>query len=62
LEEGNFTGPLHFAEMVKEYLDVVAEVKKEGGKVIVGGERIEGKGNYVMPTIVEIGKDKDVVN
>ena len=48
-------GPLHTKDSVKEYEDGIAEIKKQGGKILYGGEVIrEKKGNFVLPTIVEI--------
>ena len=36
------------------YKDGLEEIKKQGGKILCGGEVIEGPGNYVKPTLVEI--------
>ena len=47
-------GPLHTKASVQEYLEGLEEIKKQGGKVIYGGHKLEGEGNYVEPTLVEI--------
>ena len=48
-------GPLHSKDSVKEYEDGIAEIKKQGGKILYGGSAIKDKsGNFVLPTIVEI--------
>lgn len=33
----------------------------QGGKVLTGGKAIEGEGNFVEPTIIEISADAAVV-
>ena len=52
LEEGVLLGPLHSAEAVQKFQDAVAEAKKLGGKVEVGGEVMDRPGYYVQPTII----------
>lgn len=54
LIEGNICGPLHTEQAVKAYADAVEESKREGGHIVVGGQRVTGAdgGKYVEPTIV----------
>lgn len=40
----------------------VADAKAQGGKVAVGGEVIDGPGNFVQPTVIESTHDMEVVN
>lgn len=48
-------GPLHTKAAVKEYVEGLSEIQKQGGKVLYGGKVLtEMKGNFVQPTIVEI--------
>jgi aldehyde dehydrogenase family 7 protein A1 len=54
-------GPLHTKAAVKEYLDGLEEIKKQGGKILCGGEKVEGPGNYVKPTLVEIDADAEIL-
>jgi aldehyde dehydrogenase family 7 protein A1 len=54
LDSSTLCGPLHNKAAVKEYTDAVEEITKAGGKLLIGGKPIEGKGNYVEPTIFEI--------
>lgn len=54
LETTTLMGPLHTAGAVKEYEEGLAEIAKQGGKVLTGGKRIDRAGNWVEPTIVEI--------
>ena len=57
LLENNLVGPLVDKSAVKAFLNAIEEVKKEGGKVLIGGEVLEGEkypsGNYVIPALVE---------
>ena len=46
----------------RRYLDAVEKAKAAGGKVETGGAAIEGKGNFVLPTIVTgLTNDAEVV-
>jgi aldehyde dehydrogenase (NAD+) len=57
LDEKNHIGPLIDKNTVVSFLDALAQVGKEGGKVICGGEVLKGEGFesgcYVRPAIVE---------
>ena len=57
LDENNHVGPLIDKDAVKSYLDALKAVKKEGGKVLVEGGVLKGKGYesgcYVKPAIAE---------
>lgn len=67
LEAGTLMGPLHTKAAVKEYLDGLEEIKKQGGKILHGGEVYKGvanggeQGNYVLPTLVEISPSAAIV-
>ena len=63
LDKNNLMGPLHTPAAVKEYTEGLAEIKKQGGKVLAGGNVINNGtgGNYVEPTIVSIPHDKPIV-
>jgi aldehyde dehydrogenase family 7 protein A1 len=55
-------GPLHSKAGVQQYVDGLAEIVKQGGKILTGGKVIEGvAGNYVEPTIVAIAHDAPIV-
>jgi aldehyde dehydrogenase family 7 protein A1 len=61
-EPETLCGPLHTKGAIKEYLEGLEEIKKQGGKILIGGKRIEGKeGNYVEPTIVAIDKNAEIL-
>ncbi|HMO62622.1 MAG TPA: aldehyde dehydrogenase family protein [Ferruginibacter sp.] len=57
LDEKNHVGPLIDAVAVQQYLDAIAQCKQEGGKFIVEGAVLKGKGYesgcYVRPCIAE---------
>ncbi len=60
LEWGVLMGPLIDAKAVEEMQRALLEIKKEGGKVLYGGEvlsgGIYGAGTYVSPCICEVRK------
>lgn len=57
LDQKNHVGPLIDKDAVQTFVDALKQVKKEGGKVISGGQVLSGKGYesgcYVVPAIVE---------
>jgi len=57
LNPDNLMGPLIDKKAVEVYQDALEQVKKEGGKIIFGGEKLTGKGyeagTYVVPAIAE---------
>ena len=64
LEREVFTGPVIDDAAVKRFTEAVAEVKRSGGSVLTGGERMRDggleKGSYVAPTVVEAPDDSYV--
>jgi len=57
----NLMGPLNSRDAVNAYLGAIEKAKASGGKVETGGAAIEGKGNFVLPTIVTGLKNSDEV-
>ena len=57
LERDVYLGPVIDERAVDTYLKAADDVRSGGGKVLLGGERIEdgdlGRGNFVKPAIVE---------
>ncbi len=57
LEDGNLVGPLVDSMAKDNFLNALASVQKEGGKLIYGGRVLTGDkyagGHYVMPALVE---------
>ena len=52
LKKGTLMGPLIDAGAVNGYLDTLKSVRKLGGKILCGGERLDRPGHFVKPTIV----------
>lgn len=65
LNEKNHMGPLIDAEAVAAYKNALAEVARQGGKILHGGQVLEGEayasGCYVQPTICEVQNDDAIV-
>lgn len=61
LDDQTLMGPLHTPNAVKDYVKGIADIKKEGGKILHGGNALKGEGNYVEPTIIEINHDAECV-
>lgn len=65
LDENNHVGPLIDQDAVKMYLAAIEKVKAEGGKAVVEGEVLSGKGYesgcYVKPAIYEAEADYEIV-
>lgn len=59
----NLMGPVHSQEAVTRYNEALQEAKKQGGRVLVGGEQVKHRvkgyegGNWVTPAIVYYGKN-----
>jgi aldehyde dehydrogenase family 7 protein A1 len=61
MDSKTLMGPMHSEAGVKQFEDGVAEIQRQGGRILCGGKRIPGPGNYVEPTIAEIAHDADIV-
>ncbi|MCJ7757006.1 MAG: aldehyde dehydrogenase family protein [Gillisia sp.] len=65
LDENNHVGPVIDKDAVKNYQDALDKVVKEGGKIIVEGGVLEGKGYesgcYVKPAIAEAENHYEIV-
>ena len=65
LDENNHVGPLIDKAAVKSYQRALREIKKEGGKFLVRGGVLTGKGYesgcYVKPAIAEVVNDFEIV-
>ena len=57
----NLMGPLNSRDAVNAYLGAIEKARASGGKIETGGAAIEGKGNFVLPTIVTGLKNSDEV-
>lgn len=65
LDVNNHVGPLIDKNAVKDFTTALERVKKEGGKIIFGGEVLSGKGyesgSYVVPALVEAENHYEIV-
>lgn len=65
LDEDYLVGPLIDNGSVELFSNAVAKVKEEGGKVLFGGQKLEGagfeSGNYVVPCIAEAENHYEIV-
>ena len=61
LNQDTLMGPLHTKDAVKNYVEGMKQIQQQGGKILCGGKAVEGEGNYVEPTIVEIKPDAPIV-
>jgi aldehyde dehydrogenase (NAD+) len=65
LEKDTLMGPLIDTAAVEDMVAALERVRKEGGTVVCGGERLEGAqypgGGYVTPCIVEAKNDYAIV-
>jgi acyl-CoA reductase-like NAD-dependent aldehyde dehydrogenase len=55
LEEGVLCGPLHNRAAVAAFEKGVAAAKQQGGRLLTGGSVVQRAGNFVQPTVFEIG-------
>jgi aldehyde dehydrogenase (NAD+) len=65
LDATNHVGPLIDKQAVTMYNDALKKVKKEGGKFVIEGGVLKGKGYesgcYVKPAIAEVKNDYEIV-
>ncbi|MCS6794443.1 MAG: aldehyde dehydrogenase family protein [Raineya sp.] len=61
LDSKTLVGPLIDKDAVRMFQQALQKVQQEGGKLLVGGEVLEGKGNYVKPAIVEAENHYEMV-
>ncbi|NNF01239.1 MAG: aldehyde dehydrogenase family protein [Bacteroidia bacterium] len=65
LDNDTLVGPLIDTGAKKDFLNAIEKVKKEGGKIIYGGEELSGDGYesgcYVKPCIAEVENHFEIV-
>lgn len=65
LDQKNHVGPLIDMNAVKDFTTALDRVKQEGGKIIYGGDVLEGEnyksGSYVVPALVEAENHYEIV-
>jgi aldehyde dehydrogenase (NAD+) len=61
LDKHNLMGPLIDERAVSQFKQAMEIIKKQGGKIIFGGEVIAREGYFVEPTLVEAKNDWEIV-
>lgn len=61
LDQKNLMGPLIDQHAVEQFMQAVADAKQQGGKVLVGGNKVDKPGFFVEPTIIEAQNDWEIV-
>ncbi|EGR30325.1 hypothetical protein IMG5_134990 [Ichthyophthirius multifiliis] len=54
LDSKTLCGPLHSTNQISIFERGLKDIQEQGGKILVGGKKVEGNGNFVQPTIVEM--------
>ena len=61
LEEGTLMGPVISEAAIGQMMSALQTAQEQGGRIITGGNRVEGPGYFVEPTIVALPKDASIV-
>jgi aldehyde dehydrogenase (NAD+) len=61
IDTSTLMGPLIDKGAVERYLQAIAQAKAAGGKVVTGEKVLEGRGNFVAPTIIRARNDWPIV-
>ncbi|PID93211.1 MAG: aldehyde dehydrogenase family protein [Bacteroidetes bacterium] len=65
LDENYLVGPLVDTDAVQMYRDAIAQVEKEGGRIVFGGDVLKGEGyesgTYVVPALAEVENHYQIV-
>jgi aldehyde dehydrogenase (NAD+) len=60
-DDGVLLGPLIRESAAQRFEAAVAEAKRQGGKIVCGGNRIQRPGFYVEPTIIAANRQMEIV-
>jgi aldehyde dehydrogenase (NAD+) len=61
LDDATLMGPLVDGQAVEEFKTAMAQIKKEGGEVLHGGEAIDPPGYFVQPTLIKAHPKMEIV-
>jgi len=61
LHKDTLCGPLHTKIQVTQFTEALKKAQEQGGSLIHGGKVLEREGNFVVPAIVAIRHDADIV-
>jgi aldehyde dehydrogenase (NAD+) len=56
LDPSTLVGPLVSEQSVENFLDALEQAKKQGGEVLIGGDKLDRPGHFVTPAIVRAPK------
>ena len=60
LDDRTLMGPLVDDWAVKTYVEAIDTIRKEGGEILCGGNKIDGPGQFVEPTLVKASVDMPI--
>jgi aldehyde dehydrogenase (NAD+) len=60
-EDGVLMGPLISEAAVQEMLRAVEATRQQGGRILYGGQRMPGPGNFVQPTLTRVQPGMPIV-
>jgi acyl-CoA reductase-like NAD-dependent aldehyde dehydrogenase len=61
-DDGTYIGPLTRAPQLKVLESQVKDARKKGARILAGGSRVKGKGNWFEPTVlVDVNHSMDVM-
>lgn len=60
LEEGTLMGPLAGEQAVKQMMDALEIGREQGAQIVYGGNRLDGAGFFVEPTIAMVPKGASI--
>lgn len=62
LDESTLCGPLHSKFSLKLYSNTIEKIKQDpNAKILCGGKRVDRKGFFVEPTIVQVNSDSPII-
>ena len=61
LDQKTLMGPLINSSAVEDFSNAIEKAVSSGGEVLYGGSTIDGKGNYVTPTIIKAENEWAIV-
>lgn len=61
LDPKNLMGPLIDSVAVDQFLNAISVIKKQGGQILFGGNKLEKSGFFVEPTLVEAKNSWEIV-
>jgi aldehyde dehydrogenase (NAD+) len=59
-EKGTLMGPLVSERAIEQMMNALDVAREQGGRVVTGGDRVEGSGYFVEPTVVVVPKSASI--